>query len=277
MAKAIVEYAQTQNIKYQAPETFDELPGKGMKVKWRGKAILVGNLNYFNKEKIKINADQLNQINLAEDDGHNIVLVASDKNILGFIALGDELRFGIKNTIKKLKQMGLVRIVMLTGDNEMVAKTVAREIGIEEYHANLLPEDKLNFIKKNLNSRYKIAMVGDGVNDAAALALSDIGFAMGAIGSDSAIEAADIALMNDNFSKIEEAIGLSRFIVRIVLENFIIWGIVNSIGLVLVFSQIIGPTGSAAYNFFSDFLPLLNSMRLFKYNFHYHPLRRHLK
>ena len=267
MAKSIIEYAQTQKIKYQIPQVFYESPGKGMKVKWQRKNILVGNLNFFNKEKIKINTYQLDQINLAEDDGHNIVLVALNRKILGFIALGDELRFGIKNTLKKLKQMGIVRIVMLTGDNEMVAKTVAKEIGIEEFHANLLPEDKLNFIKNNLNSRYKIAMVGDGVNDAASLALADIGFSMGAIGSDSAIEASDIALMNDNFKKISETIGISRFVLRIVFENFIIWGVVNTIGLFLVFTQIIGPTGSAAYNFFSDFLPLLNSMRLFRYNF----------
>jgi len=269
MAKSIIEYAQIQKINYQVPQIFDEFPGKGMKVKWNKKNILVGNLNFFKKEKIKINRYQLDQINLAEDDGHNLVLVALNKKFLGFIALGDELRFGIKNTLKKLKQMGVVRIVMLTGDNQMVAKSVAKEIGIEEFHANLLPEDKLNFIKNNLNSRYKIAMVGDGVNDAASLALADIGFSMGAIGSDSAIEASDIALMNDDFKKISETIGISRFILRIVFENFVIWGIVNAVGLFLVFTQIIGPTGSAAYNFFSDFLPLLNSMRLFRYNFNH--------
>jgi len=273
MARAIVEYAQIKKIKYQVPDDFDEFSGKGMKVKWHKKTTLAGNLNFFNQEKIKINSDQLNQINLAESDGHNIVLIAYDKTILGFIALGDELRYGIKNTIHKLKQMGVVRVVMLTGDNEKVAQSVARQIGIEEYHANMLPEDKLNFIKKNLNTKYKIAMIGDGVNDAASLALVDIGFAMGAIGSDSAIEASDIALMNDDFSKIGETIGISRFISRIIVENFIIWGVVNLFGLVLVFTNIIGPTGSAAYNFFSDFLPLLNSMRLFRYNFRCSPIR----
>jgi Cd2+/Zn2+-exporting ATPase len=268
MAKAIIEYAQKNKLAYSMPDTFAELPGKGMVVKFSGKNILVGNKNFFNQKKIKINPDQLRQINQAEMDGHNLVLVSSDEKILGFIALADELRYGIKNTLKKLKSLGLVRIVMLTGDNEKVAKTVAREIGIEEYHANLLPEDKLLFLKKNINSKYKIAMVGDGINDAASLALADIGFAMGAIGSDSAIEASDIALMNDDFGKIAETIGLSRHVLRIVFENFIIWGIVNLVGLILVFTQVIGPSGSAAYNFFTDFLPLLNSLSLFRYNFH---------
>ncbi|MCX6726531.1 MAG: cation-translocating P-type ATPase [Candidatus Shapirobacteria bacterium] len=268
MAKAIIEYAHKNKLTYSLPDTFDELPGKGMTANFHGNNILVGNLNFFHQQKIKISPDQLHQINLAEMDGHNLVLVSSDEKILGFIALADELRYGIKNTLKKIRSLGLVRIVMLTGDNEKVAKTVAREIGIEEYHANLLPEDKLLFLKKNLNSKYKIAMVGDGINDAASLALADIGFAMGAIGSDSAIEASDIALMNDDFSKIAETIGLSRQVLRIVFENFIIWGVVNSVGLILVFTQVIGPTGSAAYNFFTDFLPLLNSLRLFRYNFH---------
>lgn len=268
MAKAIIEYAQKNKLAYSMPDTFDELPGKGMIVKFRGKNILVGNKNFFNQKKIEINPDQLRQINQAEMDGHNLVLVSSDEKILGFIALADELRYGIKNTLKKLKSLGLVRIVMLTGDNEKVAKTVAREIGIEEYHANLLPEDKLLFLKKNINSKYKIAMVGDGINDAASLALADIGFAMGAIGSDSAIEASDIALMNDDFGKIAETISLSRHVLRIVFENFVIWGIVNLVGLILVFTQVIGPSGSAAYNFFTDFLPLLNSLSLFRYNFH---------
>ena len=267
MAKAIVDYAKKLNIKYQVPTKFEEFLGRGMKVFWENKNIMVGNLNFFIEEKIFIDDKQLQQIKLAENDGHNIVLVANDNVFLGFMALGDELRWGIRNAVLKLKEMGVVRIVMLTGDNEKVASQVAKEIGIEEYHANLLPEDKLNFVKKSLNKKYKIAMVGDGVNDAAALAISDVGFAMGAIGTDSAIEAADIALMNDDFGKIGETVGISRFIMKIVVENFIIWGVVNTIGLILVFGKIIGPTGAAGYNFISDFLPLLNSIRVFRYKF----------
>ncbi len=276
IARSIVEYAYDSKVKFDIPSDFEEISGRGMKVKWHGKNLIVGNLALLKDQKIKIDNNALNQISSAESDGHNIVVVAYNKKLLGFIALGDELRYGIKSTIERLKKFGVVRVVMLTGDNEKVAKNVAREIGIAEYHANLLPKDKLNFVKKDINSSYKIAMVGDGVNDAAALALADVGIAMGAIGSDSAIEAADIALMNDEFGRIAEAVGLSKALGRIIVENFIIWAIVNSVGLILVFGKIIGPQGAAAYNFFSDFLPLINSLRIFQYRYPHLNLRSKL-
>src|SRR5258708_27105215 len=137
---------------------------------------------------------------------------------------------------------------MLTGDNELVAERVARLVGISEFHANLLPQDKLEFIRKmkDLKPDEKIAMIGDGVNDAASLKLADIGVAIGAIGSDAAIDAADIALMQDNLSKLITAIKLGNYTKQIAKENFIIGVTVNIAGLFLVFSYIIGPQGSAA-------------------------------
>lgn len=267
MAKAVVDYATRLKIKYEVPDKFRELPGKGMEALWRNKSIIVGNMPFIKTHKIKIDLSQADFIKKIEAEGHNMVLVASEGMLLGIIAMGDEIKWGIKSSIANLKRMGVGRVVMLTGDNQKVAQTVAQEVGITEYYANLLPEDKLNFVKKNINSQYKVAMVGDGINDAAALAISDIGFAMGAIGTDSAIEAANVALMNDDFGKIAKTVEMSRFVMEIVKENFIIWGVVNSIGLVLVFGQLIGPTGAAAYNFISDFLPLLNSMRVINYKF----------
>ena len=153
---------------------------------------------------------------------------------------------------------------MLTGDNEKVAAQIAKEVHISEYKANLLPEDKINFLKEIIKPGYKVAMIGDGVNDAPSLALSDIGIAMGAIGVDAAIESADVVLMKDELVNVLEMADVSRYTMKIVNQDFWLWGISNAIGLGLVFAGVIGPSEAAAYNFLTDFLPLLNSMKLFR-------------
>ena len=122
----------------------------------------------------------------------------------------------------------------------------------------------LNYLKKYLNKKYKVAMIGDGVNDAAALALADIGIAMGAIGSDIAIETADIALMKDDLLRVPEIIKLSKYSLSVARQNFWLWGILNTIGLALVFGGFFTPASAAAYNFITDFIPSLNALKLFR-------------
>jgi P-type E1-E2 ATPase len=189
--------------------------------------------------------------------------VAYDGKLIGLILLEDEIRAEAKGEIEKLRSLGVKNIVMLTGDNEKVARKVSNFLGLTTYHADLLPEDKIKYVKKYLNSKHKVAMIGDGVNDAAALALSDVGIAMGALGTDTAIEAADIALMKDDLSKVSEAVEIGQAVAKISRQDFWIWGIVNVIGLGLVFTKVIGPEGAAAFNFITDFFPLFNSMRMF--------------
>lgn len=265
IARAIAFEAEKKNLIKLAPKSFEEFPGKGIVAKDKGKEVVAGRFSFLEEKKIKFSDGQKKEIHHYQDEGSNVVAVGYAGRPIGFIALSDEVRPNARKTIEKLKALGVTDIVMLTGDNERVAANVAKQVGIEEFHANLLPHDKVAFIKSKLGEHGKLAMVGDGVNDAASLALADVGIAMGTIGSDAAIEAADIALMQDNLGKVAEAISLGRYTARIAKEDFVIWGIVNAIGLALVFGGVIGPAGAAAYNFVTDFFPLLNSLRMFRY------------
>ena len=264
IAHALMKYAKERNIQSRESENFEEYGGKGMSAVYNNKKIIIGKLHFFEELKIDISSQQLGQIHDEMSKGFNITLVAQDGKLLGFIAMEDELKPKTRQTISELKKLGINKTVMLTGDNEKIAQKVSDEAGIDEFHANLMPEDKLSWLKKYLSSKYKVAMVGDGVNDAPVLALSDIGIAMGAIGSDASIEAADIAMMKDDLSQIPELIKIGRGTMRVIRQNIMLWAILNVIGFAFVSMHILNPSGAAAYNFVSDFIPFFNSLRLFK-------------
>ncbi|MDD5569353.1 MAG: cation-translocating P-type ATPase [Candidatus Pacebacteria bacterium] len=264
IAHAINSCVLDKKIIFKGPQEFEERPGKGMTARYEKEKIMVGSLSFFEESKIETTASQLKQITEEINQGYNATLVSKGKKIIGAIILGDALRPNIKDTIAKLKESGIEKIVMLTGDNEKAAQKIAKELGIHEYHANLLPEQKTDYLKKYINKKYKVAMVGDGVNDAPCLALADIGIAMGAIGSDAAIESADIAIMKDDLSQIPELIKLGRRTMNVIKQDMAIWAGINIVGFVLVGIAVLDPTGAAAYNFTTDFIPIFNSLRLFK-------------
>ncbi|MEI7614959.1 MAG: HAD-IC family P-type ATPase, partial [Betaproteobacteria bacterium] len=235
-----------EKTKIEKPDNVEELPGKGMRVKLGTKTIVSGNALFVESTGVVFDAEIREILITAEKAGLNVTIFGLDSKVVGIITSADELRPDVKTAIQKLKTLGVESIVMLTGDNENVASRIASSVGITEYHAHMLPEEKLEYVKLSANPKKRLAMVGDGVNDAAALSLADIGIAMGTIGSDSAIEAADVALMKDDFAKIPEMIELGRDTMRVVKQNFAIWGSVNIVGLVLVSMHILGPEGAAA-------------------------------
>jgi len=264
IAHTFIDYAKEKNIPIYVPENFEEYGGRGMSAFYKNKKIIIGKLSFFQDLKIKMTQQQVSEIKKEMSNKFNVTLVGYDGELIGFIALVDEVKPKIRETLKELKRLGVEKTVMLTGDNERIAQRVSGEIGIDEFHANLLPKDKLEYLKKYFSKKYKVAMVGDGVNDAPVLALSDIGIAMGAIGSDAAIEAADIAMMKDDLSQIPELIKIGRSALKVIRQNLLMWGVLNILGFSLVFLHILNPSGAAAYNFISDFIPIFNSLRLFR-------------
>lgn len=167
--------------------------------------------------------------------------------------------------IEGLRKSGIQNIIMLTGDNPETAKHVANQIGITDFRANLLPEDKINIIKELQKDGSKIVMVGDGINDAPALVQANIGIAMGAMGTEAAMEAADIVLMQDKLEKIAKARAISKRAYRTIRENiFVGVGVVHVIGITLVLLKIIGPIEAAAIHLLPDTLVFINSIKLLR-------------
>ena len=258
LAKAILSYADKQKIPVEEPEDFNVVKGRGVKAKLDGKSLLLGNKAFMEESKVPLSTTSVNSNDTA-------IYLATDNKLIGIFYVADAIREGAKEMITGLKNSGVKNIVMLTGDNPETAKHVASEIGISDYRANLLPEDKINIIKELQKDKTKIAMVGDGINDAPALVQANIGIAMGTTGTQAAMEAADIVLMQDKLEKIARARAISKRAFRTIKENIIVGvGVVHITGIILVLLRIIGPIEAAAIHLVPDTLVFLNSIKLLK-------------
>ena len=215
IAQAIVDYANENNILYENIEDFKNVPGKGIIANLGGEQFYAANESLIEGSSFDISRDEINRYS---SEGKTIVFVGNDKNVIGLITVSDKIRQNASEVISDLKEKG-IETVMLTGDNKMAARKVADEIGIQHVFSNLLPEDKLNILDTIRNKFGDVAMVGDGINDAPALARANIGIAMGAAGSDVAIETADVALMQDDISKLPYLFSLSHKTMGIIKQN----------------------------------------------------------
>ena len=215
IAQAIVDYANENNILYENIEDFKNVPGKGIIANLGGEQFYAANESLIEGSSFDISRDEINRYS---SEGKTIVFVGNDKNVIGLITVSDKIRQNASEVISDLKDNG-IETIMLTGDNKMAARKVADEIGIQHVFSNLLPEDKLNILDTIRNKFGDVAMVGDGINDAPALARANIGIAMGAAGSDVAIETADVALMQDDISKLPYLLALSHKTMGIIKQN----------------------------------------------------------
>lgn len=264
VSKAVFVFVKTKfGIYSQIPNKIQEIPGRGLIGDMDNIKILLGRLSFAENNNFSIKESIREKIIKEEEQGFNVTIVGINGVVEGYFVIADKIKDNIAEAIAKMKEAGIKELVMLTGDNERIAKRITATLGLTGYHANLLPEQKLEFIRAKIKLGQKVVMIGDGVNDAASLALADVGIAMGAIGMDTAIESADIVLMKDDLSKVPELMDIAKYSLRIANQDFLIWGFTNVVGLWLVLISVFGPTGASMYNFLTDFLPLLNSTRIF--------------
>ncbi len=221
LGEAIVRKAREDDIAFVPAEGFEALIGRGAKGRVGGEFFYIGGSRLFLERNMTLNSIQLRLSDL-ESQGKSTMLLSDRQYLIGVIAVGDQLRFEASEAIKQLKQIGIRQAAMLTGDNEGTAKAVAEEAGVDIYFARLLPEDKVQKVQDLRKIYGGIAMVGDGINDAPAMAVADLGIAMGAAGTDVALETADIALMSDDLAKLPVVFNLSRRTVRNIRQNIAI-------------------------------------------------------
>lgn len=198
------------------------MPGKGIASEVDGKLVLIGNAPLMEQYGLTDDVGAAAEAENLAAAGRTPMIVAVDGGIIGVIGVADQIREDATEMVRRLHDAGVKKVVMLTGDTRLVAEAVGRETGVDEVHASLLPEDKLDKVAELQREGYTVVMVGDGVNDAPALATADIGAAMGAAGSAVAVETADIALMGDNLLKLPEAISLAKRTVNVMRQNIAI-------------------------------------------------------
>ncbi|MGN0465429.1 MAG: heavy metal translocating P-type ATPase [Lachnospiraceae bacterium] len=265
LAKAILDYAQERKIEKQEVEQFLALPGNGLTALWNGKRLYGGNLSFI-QQKCSITLDIEKKAQILSEEGKTPLFFALEQRLLGMIAVADTIKEDSSQAICELKNMG-IHVVMLTGDNEKTAKAIGVQAGVDEVIAGVLPDGKEAIIR-SLKKKGKVAMVGDGINDAPALTRADIGIAIGA-GTDIAIDAADIVLMKSRLSDVPAAIRLSRATLRNIHENLFWAFFYNVIGIPLaagiwipIFGWKLNPMFGAAAMSLSSFCVVSNALRL---------------
>ena len=256
LAKAIVKYYNKDNL--AEVTDFKMHMGNGVSGTINDSEILAGNKNLLKQKDIMLNYDNPAKNNEIE------IYVAKDREVIGKILLADTLRENSKETIKQLKRLR-VRTTLLTGDNKTTANAIAKEVKVRNVKSNCLPEDKTNYIKQEQIKGNKVAMIGDGVNDAPSLKKANVGIAMGSIGSDVSVEAANIALTNDNIEHIPHLIGMARKTIKTINISIAFALAVNFIAMAMAILGLLGPIAGALIHNIGSVIVIIYSYTLVNY------------
>jgi P-type E1-E2 ATPase len=262
IANAINRKAKTENLSPFSYHHIEYLPGKGMIAIINEGEITVGNTALLVQKEIPLPVAVSDYLREEKEKGHTTVLVTQNKMVAGVISVADMLRPEAKLAIEEIKKLNC-HVLLLTGDDTIIAGAVARSLEVDEVYADMLPADKLERIRVLMQAGRKVAMIGDGINDAVALTEATVGIAM-ANGTDVTLESADMTLMNNNLMKIADALRISRQCMKVILFNFRGTVIVDICGITLAFLGYITPLGAALIHVISELAFILNSARLFR-------------
>jgi Cd2+/Zn2+-exporting ATPase len=264
IAKAVVQHAIHHNVTTKMGSDYKNIVGKGVQATIDHEVYFAGNTKWFEEISVSVEPFQT-QIMKLQEEGNTLILVGTANQLLGLITVADTIRETSVQALQGLKQAGILEMLILTGDNEGTARKVASQTGVTRYFANLLPEGKVEAIKKIQAEGKTIAMVGDGINDAPALATADLGIAMGGAGTDTAMETADIVLMADNLEKLPHTIQLSRKALRIIKQNIWFSLFIKLVAFVLIFPNILTLWLAVLSDTGAALIVILNSMRLLRF------------
>lgn len=267
VARAVLAHTRLHNIAASLPDSFEQVPGLGVRATQAGQSIVVGNRRALAEATDAKRADAAAKwLDASEEQGFTSLVVLRNGVPIGCLAVGDTIREEAAAFVQAMKRIGMKRVVMLTGDNARTARTVAARLGVDDFKAEVLPADKASVVTELRQAGYRVAMIGDGVNDAPALATADVSIAMGVAGTDVAIEAADIALMSDNLAAVPGVFRLSRKAYRIIRQNIIVFGLViNVIGMALAGQGYLTPIASAVVHNVASVLVVVNAARLINF------------
>lgn len=265
LASAIIKEADKKESNYQMIDilNFKSVTGKGIKGDYQGTTYFVGSPKLFDSELIK-QASIMKNYEKLQEQGKTVMIFGTEQNILAIIAVADELRESSSEVIAKLHQLGIEHTIMLTGDNIRTAKSIGEQVGVTDIKGDLMPQDKLDYIKELKEKYGKVAMVGDGVNDAPALASATVGIAMGGAGTDTALETADVALMGDDLQKLPFIVNLSRKTLKIIKQNITFSLSIKFLALLLIIPGWLSLWIAIVADMGATLLVTLNGLRLMK-------------
>lgn len=263
LASAIVKKANKELLELPAAQRFQSITGKGAKAFVRDSEYFIGSPKHF-EDMYPVSENVLEKVNDLQNAAKTVMLVGNTEEVLGLLAVSDRIRKSSFSIIQKLKKLGIEKTVMLTGDNKATAEAIGKQLGLSEVQAELLPHDKLSEIRRLLEQHGSVAMVGDGVNDAPALATATVGIAMGGAGTDTALETADIALMADDLEKLPDTIALSRKALQIIKQNISLALALKLIALLLIIPGWLTLWLAIFADMGATLLVVANSLRLMK-------------